>query len=45
MDVLMGPGFDKGKGSKGKSWGTGKGGSCGKGKGAYHVEDENGWNY
>ena len=42
MDVLMGPGFDKGKGSKGKSRGQGKSGFWGKGKGAYHVNDKNG---
>ena len=32
MDVLMGSGFDNGKGSKGKSWGMGKWGFLGKGQ-------------
>ena len=44
MDALLGQGYDKGKGTKGKSWGKGqKGGSWGKGKGAYYCEDDS-WN-
>ena len=50
MDAVLGPGYDKGKGTRGKSWGKGqgqKGGSWGKGKGAYGCEDDSwndGWN-
>ena len=46
MDAFLRQGYDKGKGTKGKSWGKGqgqKGGSWGKGKGAYYCEDD-GWN-
>ena len=44
MDALLGQGYDKGKGTEGKSLGKGqKGGSWGKGKVAYYCEDD-GWN-
>ncbi len=44
MDALLGQGYDKGKGTEGKSWGKGqKCGSWSKGQGAYYFEDD-GWN-